>query len=221
MRHRKIYVRPSQPAQVLVMFSIALSALLGAMALSTDVAALYFNWQTLQSAADSAVVAGANYLPSNPAQAISTANSYAGSNRIAAPEILSTTVSSDNRSLNIQLQRKVPYTFALLLGLVSGTVSAQATAQIHTIGKTVGVTPIGIDYRTSYSAGQPVTLIQGQVGPGNWGPLALGGSGRAICRRISNMATGAPCRMAIYSPPRLAWQAAQSGAPSTTSSVKG
>jgi hypothetical protein len=36
---------------------------------------------------------------------------------------------------------------------------------------------MGIDYRTAYSAGQVVTLMMNQVGPGNWGPLALGGSG--------------------------------------------
>jgi hypothetical protein len=161
----------------LLVLAATLPVLVGAMALSTDVAMLYFNWQSLQSAADSAAVAGASYLPSNLAQAISTANSYAANNGILTREILSTTVSPDNRSLNIQLQRQVPYTFALLLGLVSGTVSTQATAQIQTIGRAVGVTPIGIDYRTSYSSGQLVTLMQGQVGPGNWGALGLGGSG--------------------------------------------
>jgi hypothetical protein len=163
-----------------MVFAIALPVLVGAMALSTDVGVLYFNWQTLQSAADCGAVAGASYLPSNPSQAISIADLYAKNNGILAQEIRSTTVSSDNRSLNIQLQRTLPYSFAPLLGLISGTVSAQATAQIETIGKTIGVTPIGIDYRTSYSSGQVVTLMQGQVGPGNWGPLALGGSGASI-----------------------------------------
>jgi hypothetical protein len=56
-------------------------------------------------------------------------------------------------------------------------VSAQATAQIKTIGTATGVTPIGVDYRTAYTSGQVVTLMEGQVGPGNWGPLALGGTG--------------------------------------------
>lgn len=145
--------------------------------MSADVGVLYFNWQRLQSAADAGAVAGAAYLPSNPTLAISTANVYVAKNGILAGEITSTTVPANNLSLNIQLKRTVPYGFALLLGLVSGSVSAQATAQIQTIGKAFGVTPIGIDYRTTYSNGQVVTLTQGQVGPGNWGPLALGGSG--------------------------------------------
>jgi len=37
--------------------------------------------------------------------------------------------------------------------------------------------PIGVDYRTDLSFGNQVTLKQNQVGAGNWGPLALGGTG--------------------------------------------
>lgn len=181
-------LRRSLRSQILVLIALSLTVVLGAMALSTDVGLLYFNWQSLQAAADHGAVAGAGYLPSNPPLAISTANSYAMANGIAADEITSTTVSPDRTSLNIQLRRKVDYHFALLLGLVAGTVSAQATAQIQKVGKTTGATPIGIDYRTAYTSGQVVTLMQGQVGPGNWGPLALGGTARAICPRISNMA---------------------------------
>jgi len=177
MKHLSKYSQRPQQGQIAVVLALTLPVLIGAMALSADLGVLYFNWQLLQSAADSGAVAGAAYLPSNPAQAISTADSFVTKNGILAGEITSITVSADYRSLNIQLTRTVPYSFAFLLGLVTGTVSAQATAQLQTIGKTVGVTPIGIDYRTAYSSGQLVTLIQGQLGPGNWGPLALGGSG--------------------------------------------
>ncbi|MGH7914200.1 MAG: pilus assembly protein TadG-related protein [Candidatus Binataceae bacterium] len=171
------YEQRFQHAQILVILALTLPVLIGAMAMSADVGVLYFNWQRLQSAADSGAVAGAGYLPSNPDQAISTANAYVSKDGILASEIMSTTVSSDDHSLNIQLKRVVPYSFALLLGLVTGTVSAQATAQIQTIGRTVGVTPIGISYRTVYSGGQVVNLILGQIGPGYWGPLALGANG--------------------------------------------
>lgn len=159
------------------MLAVTLPVLIGSLALTADVGVFYFNWYLLQNAADFGAVAGASYLPSNPTLAISTADAFASDNGVQASEISSTTVSSDSKSLHIQLQRTVPYSFALLLGLVSGTVSAQATAQIQTIGKTTGVTPIGIDYRTSYTGGQIVTLMQGRVGPGNWGALALGGTG--------------------------------------------
>jgi hypothetical protein len=169
--------RSHERAQIAVVLALLLPVLVGSIAMSADVGVLYFNWQILQAAADSGAVAGAAYLPSNPSQAISTANGYATTNGAVSAEIMSTTVSAGDTSLNIQIKRNIPYSFALLLGLATGSVSVQATAQIQTIGATTGVTPIGIDYRQSYSSGQVVTLMQGQVGPGNWGPLGLGGTG--------------------------------------------
>ena len=160
-----------------MMLAVVSPIIIGAVALSSDVAVLYFNWEQLQMAADTGAVAGASYLPSSPGQAVSTANSYVTVNGIAVGEILSTTVSGDQTSLNIKLQRTVPYTFGVLLGMTTATVSAQATARIETIGAATGVTPIGVDYRTAYTSGQVVTLMEGEVGPGNWSPLALGGTG--------------------------------------------
>jgi Flp pilus assembly protein TadG len=167
----------SEHGQIVVLLTMCLPALIGALALVADVGVLYFNWQLLQSAADAGASAGASYLPSYPALAISAANTFAQKNGIAANEILSVTVLANNTEVNVQLQRSVPYSFALLLGLTTGTVSAQATAQIQTISKATGITPMGVDFQTPYAAGQPVTLMQDQVGPGDWGPLALGGTG--------------------------------------------
>jgi len=48
--------------------------------------------------------------------------------------------------------------------------------------------PIGVDYRTDLSFGNQVTLKQGQVGAGNWGPLALGGTGSDLYKY--NVETG-------------------------------
>jgi hypothetical protein len=163
--------------QIIPVLAAALPALLGAIALVSDVGLLYYNWVVLQKAADSAALAGASYLPESPAQAISTAQSYVTLNSVALTEITSTVVSPDDTSLTVQLRRTVPYNFAVLLGLFSGSVAVSATAQIQTIGSSIGITPIGIDYQTPYTSGQVVTLMEGQVGPGNWGPLALGGNG--------------------------------------------
>lgn len=151
--------------------------LLGALVLGTDIAVLYYNWHLLQSAADHAAVAGASYLPGYPARAVANATNYAQFNGVASGEITSITVASDSKSLTIRLARSVPYRFGVLLGLLSGSVTAHATAAVQPVGSAFGVTPIGVDYRTSYSAGQVVTLMEGMVGPGNWDPLALGGTG--------------------------------------------
>ena len=211
------YLSHARRGQILVLLALTLPVLLGATAMSADVGLLYFNWQQLQTSADyrrggrrllSAVRSGTS---------VSLANSYASINGISQPEITSTTISADHSSLNMQLNRTVPYSFALLLGLVTGCVSVQATAQILTIGKTTGVTPIGIDYRTVYSGGQVVQLQQGQVGPGNWGPLALGGSGASnLSQNIEYGYQGSIAIGALAHHSNRAGDRARLEAPSTT-----
>lgn len=107
-------------------------------------------------------------------------------------------------TITVTAKRTVPYTFFKLIGLSNGKVAATATAQMPqspgcvnctsaiatpgaqptvipgNICSTVGqcdVIPIGLDWSTPYSLDTPITLNEGQVGPGNWGSLALGGSG--------------------------------------------
>jgi uncharacterized membrane protein len=46
--------------------TLFIGVLLGAMALSTDVGLLYFNWMQLQKAADAAALAGAEQLTAVP-----------------------------------------------------------------------------------------------------------------------------------------------------------
>ena len=120
--------------QIAVVMALATAALLGAMALSTDVGLLYYNWGRLQNAADAAVLAGATCLPSNPTVAVSTANSFAAQNGIKRKEMISTTVSADDMSITMQLTRTVPYYFALVIGLSAGRVTANATAGLEGVG---------------------------------------------------------------------------------------
>jgi hypothetical protein len=151
---------------------------LAASALSCDIAILYVNWLRPQKAADAAVLADANYLPSNGTLAISTANSYARLNGIGSGEIVSTNVAPDDLSITVSLAGRVPYYFATLLGLTNGWVSAKATAGVQASGSARSLVPLGIQYGTNLATYQSVTLKlapqQGFVGPGNWEPLAMG-----------------------------------------------
>jgi Flp pilus assembly protein TadG len=52
--------------QMLVVFTLVLPVLLGAMGLAADIGVLYFNWAVLQKAADAAALAGAEYLVASP-----------------------------------------------------------------------------------------------------------------------------------------------------------
>jgi Flp pilus assembly protein TadG len=206
----------SSRGQMVVIVALIIPVLLGAISLGTDVAVFYFNWMQLQKAADAAALAGANYLPDNPSTAQSTAIAYAESNGIKAAEIIATSVASNDLSISVTLQRTVPYFFARTLGLSTGQISTSATASPQYAPSTVNAStsgqvpsggdsngangtncstigacdliPIGLDSNTTYTDGQQITLQQGEIGPGNWDLLALGGTGGANLR--TNIANG-------------------------------
>jgi len=82
-RNAKYWCR-NQRGQIFVLTTLVIATLLGAMALSTDVGLLYFNWMQLQKAADGAALAGASSLTGLPdntgtvaANAQSVAKGYA------------------------------------------------------------------------------------------------------------------------------------------------
>jgi Flp pilus assembly protein TadG len=124
-------------------------------------------------------------------------------------------VPSPYTSITVTARRTVPYAFFKLIGLSSGTVAASATAQMPMAPSCVNCTsavstpgsqptvipgsicsgvaqcnvlPVGLDWSTPYTFNLAVTLNQGQVGPGNWGSLALGGTGGSNER--TNIADG-------------------------------
>ena len=147
--------------QILVLFTLALPVLLGVIGLGADIGVLYFNWVQLQKAADSAALAGAQYL-ANPApspqsaptpgtgctaggsqvtDAESAACTYATYNGAIASEV-SASVPAPNppasvpagvQTIKVVLNRpKVPTYFLHLVGLSSLAVKAQAIAMAPT-----------------------------------------------------------------------------------------
>jgi Flp pilus assembly protein TadG len=175
--------------QVMVLYAGVVAVLLGAVGLCTDVGLMYMNWQQLQKAADAAVLAGANFLPDDPATAISTAQAWPLNNSVLASEIVSgPTVDPTDKTISITLKRTVPYNFAQVLGLVSNDVQVTAKAAVQGIGGAGGnhVVPVGFacvdpGHSPCTHPGNNITLpgeIAGppgktMVSPGNWGLLQL------------------------------------------------
>ena len=186
---------------------LALPVIVGVLTIVMDVGNLYYNQVSMQVAVDSGVLSGALYLPSYPAQAVSVAEDYAERNGIKAAEIVSCTVSADNKTVLMTTNRYLPCFFCAVLGegtahaaadsgTPSGTgVGVSASALIVPIKAAVGVVPIGLDYRTNLNFGNTVQLKQGQVGAGNWAPLALGGTGAS--NYSTNIQTGYPGRVGV------------------------
>jgi uncharacterized membrane protein len=131
--------------QIAVIITMIIAKLMGAAALGTDVALNYYNRLQMQKAADGGVLAGANYLPNDPADAQSVAKSYGTENGLLASEITSTTVASDGMSVTLVASRTVPYLFARVLGLNNSQVTVTATAGIQSNAQNArGLLPIGL-----------------------------------------------------------------------------
>jgi hypothetical protein len=63
---KRIFDKPR--GQMMVFYSGIIAVLLGAIALSSDVGVMYFNWQQIRTAADASAIAGAlQFLPTAPA----------------------------------------------------------------------------------------------------------------------------------------------------------
>jgi Flp pilus assembly protein TadG len=204
--------------QIFVMYAVAATAMLGAVAMGTDVAIMYFNWASMQRAVDAAALAGANFLPEDTSTASSKATSYATLNGLAGAEVATPTFNAPtNDSITVTASRTVPYYFAKVLGLTNQLIKVTATAQVPASVSCVGcasygprsqptggasdsggtqcadtgscqLIPIGLDWTTPFVTGSPVTFNQASVGAGNWDLIALGGTGGSNFR--TNLANG-------------------------------
>lgn len=199
-------------AQFAAVYTIVVLFLLGAMGMSTDMAVLYVEWGRLQKAADASALAGAGYLTGDPKSTnvqnvIDHATEYLQRNGIAQAEIVEITPAADARSVKVVVMRNVPYYFFKLIGLDRAKAAAMAVAGVYPTQAACGVLPFGVqcltaDYNaasvetkatcgTEYNLYTPVDLKNTQVPqPGNWGPLALGGSGASNFR--TRVAEGYP-----------------------------
>jgi hypothetical protein len=183
--------------QTLALVVIALPAFIGAMGLATDVGNFYYNYYKLQTAADTAVLAGAMCLPTqNNCTATTTANTYATANGVKGSDtITGPTVGGGNTTLTIGISRNVPYYFARLVGVNSGTVNVSATAQGGPVGSvnSNNLLPLGLQVclasvpadacsATPYTVGQTLTFAaKSDDGSGNWGALVLPLNSLSVC----------------------------------------
>jgi Flp pilus assembly protein TadG len=208
--------RSSSKGQIAVILGLIMPVLVGAISLVTDIGVMYYNHLEMQKAADAAVLAGASVLSDQGSSAaIGTAQQYAEMNGIGASEIVSTTVASGNTSITLAANRTLPYMFGRVLGLTNATIGVTASAapqyppttvnaptqtasaggdnngNTGSYGTSTGqyeLLPIGLNSTTTYIAGSKITLQQGQIQPGNWDLLALGGVGGNNLR--NNIADG-------------------------------
>ncbi|KUK84143.1 MAG: hypothetical protein XD97_0001, partial [Pelotomaculum thermopropionicum] len=102
-----------QKGTALVLVSAGMVALLGFVALVTDIGVLALNKQKIANALDAAALAGAQELPVSSVQACTTAVNYALLNECNAdPPLVSAYNGRPNSKITVSATKEVDFTFA-------------------------------------------------------------------------------------------------------------
>lgn len=183
-----IKIQREEQGSVLVVVCLGLAALLGFSAIVIDYGAVAVERRRLVTAADAAALAGAQGLivnPEFPAQAESVAVAYAEQNGIK-PDRITASVFPGGDEITVQVENDVAYLFARIFGETERNVTARARAVVGPAGGLIGVAPFsiveqtltyGVEYELKYA-----DWTESGLESGNYGALALGGSGANIYR---------------------------------------
>ena len=123
-----------ESGQVLIMFLLAFSVLMGFVAMSIDVGLILHERRSLQNAADAAALAGVSELPESPGAAEAKALEWAENNGYTVESgaiiTVNTPYQGDPNAVEVVIEVEMPFIFARALGLESVDVGARAVASI-------------------------------------------------------------------------------------------
>jgi Flp pilus assembly protein TadG len=166
---------------VVVIVAAAMVAIMGLVALGTDVGQMYLERTRLVTIADAAALAGAQRLPLDPLGSVAAARDYLRKNGYS-PDLATVTLTDTNHRVSVTVKRQVPMTFARVIGYSNADVGAVAEAKTSVLTGKTGAAPLGVP-QANWAIGQQVVLKldaqDGTIAPGNYQALALGRSGSA------------------------------------------
>ncbi len=158
----------------------AMTMLLGMTAIVVDLGYMMVEKQKLGDAVDAAALAGVQDVMSNSILAEQVANDYADENGLINPSIV---IDEGNHSITVNGEKYVSFFFAKAFGMEGTMVHATAIAQAKPVSAGRGFVPLAIEQQ-SFEYGSEYTLKYDPLDAtnGNFGPLALGGTGASTYR---------------------------------------
>lgn len=174
----------SESGQAVVVMILFLIVLVGGVALTLDVGSWYREHRQAQQTADAAALAGAQVLPSAPAEALALAQTYANKNGggvNAAGGIVFRSDFEPNDTVVVKVTRTAPGFFSKLFSIDSVNVHAAATARAAVPIDVRWAAPIVVNKLHPELSGpgcpcfdQDTTIPLGKKGaPGSFGMLDL------------------------------------------------
>lgn len=167
----------------MIILCLLITILLGFAAYVIDIGLIYAEKIKLSNAIDSASLAAVLELPNDDIKAKAVAIDYLQKNNVDPNQTI-IVISEDHKSIQIEGVKSVNHLFAPIIGISSSNVNAKTKAVVAP-AKSVkaGVRPFAIEaYNFSY--GDLVTLKEGAGDGyhGNYGAVAIGGSGANVFR---------------------------------------
>ncbi len=157
----------------------AITLFIGSLAIVADAGVIYIEKLKLQNAVDAAALAGIAEFEAGEGAIVSKAYNNAMLNGLNIMNV-SIKLSNNNRNITVTAKKTVGLYFAKVFNMTDVTVNAKAAAVVSPIVACKGIKPIGVEQQ-SFKYGVSYTLKHGAGDGinGNYGALALGGTGSA------------------------------------------
>ncbi|GHH96692.1 Tad domain-containing protein [Neobacillus kokaensis] len=177
MKRSRLLIRNEQ-GQIVALAAFSMVFLIGMIGLVVDIGFVYKAKSDLKKSATTAALSASQELTNGePARVQSVVNTVLASyNEQSSME---NTEIELNQQVRVSLTKEVPFAFAKIFGMEGTTIRETAAAKIFPIGSLYGAIPLGVDESTPITYGQTISLKvgAGDSGSGNFGVLALAGTG--------------------------------------------
>ncbi|CEG26050.1 pilus assembly protein TadG-related protein [Bacillus sp. B-jedd] len=172
---RKIH--RDEKGSAIVLVALAMVALLCIAGLAIDGSMLYMTKSKLQKVANAAALSGAQELTNSGEKVTKVVNDILAAHKES--DSFENLAILEGKKVHVALSKRMPLSFAGLLGYEFVDVKAAAAASIAPMGRAMGAAPLGIDQSIPLEYYKEYKLKTDSTGvsSGNFGVLALGGSG--------------------------------------------
>ena len=169
--------RRGEKGSAIVLVALAMVALLCIAGLAIDGSMLYMTKSKLQKVANAAALSGAQELTNSGERVTKVVNDILAAHKES--DSFEDLAILEGKKVRVVLSKRMPLSFAGLLGYEFVDVKAAAAASIAPMGRAVGAAPLGIDYSIPLEYYKEYKLKTDSTGvsSGSFGVLALGGSG--------------------------------------------
>ncbi|RZT21093.1 TadE/TadG family type IV pilus assembly protein [Fictibacillus sp. BK138] len=168
-----------EEGNTIILVAFSLVALIAMTGLIIDGGKLFLTKTHLQKTANAAVLSGAQEL-THEEESVRTIVHETLEKHSENHSLEDMKIQMEDK-VSVDLSREVPLTFSQLFGFDTVPVNVHAAAELGTMGKAAGVAPLGIDESLGLEFNKEYSLKVDQTGveAGNFGVLALGGTGAA------------------------------------------